>query len=172
MQEDEVGAAPMRVLALDPGPDMTAWIIWDGDKIHGMGWEPNCKVRLYCFPDNADIMAVEMIASYGLAVGRDVFRTCVEIGRFVDRWETRENCPGETVLIPRLDVKMHLCHTARAKDANISQALKDRFGEVGTKKNPGRLFGVKSHIWAALAVAVTVYDNHAAGIYTAAFTDV
>jgi hypothetical protein len=94
-------------------------------------------------------IAIEMIASYGMAVGADVFQTCVEIGRFVE-------VAGEHVsLVFRRDVKMHLCGSARAKDANIRQALLDRLGPVGTKKAPGPLYGVKSHIWAALAVAVT-----------------
>jgi len=73
----------------------------------------------------------------------------VEIGRFA------EVSRGSASLVFRRDVKMHLCGSARAKDANIRQALLDRLGPVGTKKAPGPLYGVKSHIWAALAVAVT-----------------
>ena len=38
--------------------------------------------------------------------------------------------------IYRKEEKMNICHTMRAKDSNIRQALIDRFGEVGTKKNP------------------------------------
>jgi hypothetical protein len=94
-------------------------------------------------------IAIEMIASYGMAVGADVFQTCVEIGRFVEVAE------GNVSLVFRRDVKMHLCGSARAKDANIRQAMLDRLGPVGTKKAPGPLYGVKSHIWAALAVAIT-----------------
>ena len=30
---------------------------------------------------------------------------------------------------------------------------------VGTKKAPGPLHGVKSHLWSALALAVTHYDQ-------------
>jgi len=42
----------------------------------------------------------------------------------------------------------------RAKDANIRQALLDLIGPQGTKKTPGPTYGIKSHTWAALAVAV------------------
>jgi len=47
----------------------------------------------------------------------------------------------------------------KAKDANIRQALIDKLGPVGTKKSPGPLWGVKSHIWSALAVAVTALET-------------
>ena len=40
--------------------------------------------------------------------------------------------------------------------ANIRQALLDLIGPQGTKKAPGPTYGVRSHEWAALAVAVTV----------------
>ncbi|MNY62967.1 hypothetical protein D3C86_1998680 [compost metagenome] len=60
-------------------------------------------------------------------------------------------------------MKLHLCKTPRAKDANVRQALLDMFPrtgggktpQIGTKAQPGPLFGVSSHAWAALGVAVT-----------------
>ena len=47
----------------------------------------------------------------------------------------------------------------RAKDSNIRQALIDRFGVVGTKKNPGWFYGVSKDVWAAIAVGVTYHDK-------------
>ena len=58
-------------------------------------------------------------------------------------------------LVYRKDVKLHLCGSPRAKDPNIRQALLDKLGPVGTKRQPGPCYGVKSHAWAALGVAVT-----------------
>jgi hypothetical protein len=81
-----------------------------------------------------------------MPVGAEVFTTCRWIGRFEER------CKTPVKLVFRKDVKMHLCGTPRAKDGNIRQSLIDKHGIVGTKKNPGPLFGVSSHIWAALAV--------------------
>jgi hypothetical protein len=99
-----------------------------------------------------DLCACEMIASYGMAVGKEVFETCVWIGRFV------EIAYEPVQLVYRRDVKLHLCHSPRAKDANVRQALIDRLGPQGTKKNPGPTYGMKSHLWAALAVAVYAGD--------------
>ena len=62
-------------------------------------------------------------------------------------------------MVYRRDVKMWLCGTPRAKDPNIAQALRDKYGDPGTKKNPGKIYGVKSHLWAALAVADYALGN-------------
>ncbi|RXN88219.1 hypothetical protein C7R54_15615 [Achromobacter aloeverae] len=105
-------------------------------------------------------VAIEMIASYGMPVGKEVFETCLWIGRFVQALET----PEEARLLYRKDVKMHLCGTTKAKDANVRQALLDLFPrtgggktpQIGTKKQPGPLYGVSTHAWPALGVAVTL----------------
>jgi hypothetical protein len=65
---------------------------------------------------------------------------------------------GDVSLVFRRDVKLHLCDSPRAKDGNVRQALLDRLGPQGTKKAPGPTYGVKSHEWAALAVAVYGWD--------------
>lgn len=92
-----------------------------------------------------------MIASYGMPVGKEVFDTCVWIGRFI------ENSTGYSYVY-RKDEKMNLCHSMKAKDSNIRQALIDRFGVVGTKKNPGWFYGFKADVWQAYAVGVTYLD--------------
>ncbi len=106
-----------------------------------------------------DVLVVEMIASYGMPVGREVFETCVWVGRFLQAW------PGETERITRGAIKLHLCGSMRAKDANVRQALIDAFGgkdkAIGTKRAPGALHGVSGDVWSALAVAVTYADRTA-----------
>lgn len=151
----------MRIVGIDPGTHESAYVIWDGSRVEVAAIVPN-DTLLNLVPGFVinEIIAIEKIASYGMAVGAEVFETCVWTGRFMQAWHQirREGL----VRIPRLDIKLHLCHSPRAKDANVRQALIDRLGEVGTKKNPGPLFGVSSHCWAALAVCITAYDRYQA----------
>lgn len=99
---------------------------------------------------------IEMVASYGMPVGKEVFETCVWIGRFMEQIEAAECC--DVSRIYRKDEKMTLCGSPRANDATIRQALIDRFGPVGTKKEPGWFYGVHKDAWAAIAVGVTFHD--------------
>jgi hypothetical protein len=101
-------------------------------------------------------LAIEMIASYGMAVGREVFETCVWIGRFQQAWPE----PKAVRLVYRREVKLHLCGVTQAKDANIRMALLDKVGPQGVKARPGPTYGIKSHAWAALAVAVTAAETN------------
>lgn len=146
------------MIAIDPGPAQSAWVQYDGSQVLAAGIESNDDVlrRIYCEWGADEELVIEMIASYGMPVGREVFETCVWIGRFME-------AAGGAELVYRKDVKLHLCGSPRAKDANIRQALIDRFGPgkdkaIGTKAKPGPLYGFKADMWAALAVAVT-YDD-------------
>ena len=113
-------------------------------------------------------VAIEMIASYGMAVGKSVFETCVWIGRFIQALEN--NYYNDSLkFIYRKDEKMNLCHSMKAKDSNIVQALIDRFAPntpnkgKGTKKEPGWFYGFKKDIWQAYAVGVTYHDLYLKG---------
>jgi hypothetical protein len=145
-------------VGIDPGPTHSGFVLLDCGRItHVWSAAENAEIRKglavlpglgidYC-------VGIEQIRSYGMAVGADVFDTCVETGRFVQVLD------GNAILIPRNEIKMHLCHSPRAKDANIRQALIDRLGPQGTKKSPGPTHGVSKHAWSALAVAVTLMDR-------------
>jgi hypothetical protein len=139
------------ITAIDPGTRESAIVRFDGEKLELSVIVPNQELlRMARFGDLGPDIAVEMIACYGMPVGRETFETCLLIGRLQ---EIIEGMPGDCRLIFRKDVKMHLCQSMRAKDANIRQALIDKHGEPGTKGNPGKLYGIKSHLWSALAVA-------------------
>lgn len=143
------------ILAIDPGTTESGWALLDGARVDGSGVLPNRdmlhRIENYWRSPDVRTLAIEMIASYGMAVGREVFETCVWIGRFQQAWHD----PESVRLVYRKDVKLHLCGSPRAKDPNIRQALIDMLGAPGTKAKPGGTYGVKSHAWPALAVAVT-----------------
>lgn len=155
----------MNILAIDPGPKVSGWVLLDKDTLEVLasGSEtPTADVvkmvhSLFVIGADQkahffDYLACEMIASYGMAVGAEVFETCVQIGRICRTWELSTG--KNVILVKRQEAKMHLCHSPKAKDANVTQAIKDKLGEVGTKKNPGPLYGISKHAWAALAVGI------------------
>jgi len=145
------------LLAIDPGTTHSGYVVMDADGVQLSGVAENGEMFELIAAHGSNI-AIEMIASYGMAVGREVFETCLWIGRFM-----QAAGPDRVRLVYRKDVKLHLCGSPRAKDANIRQALIDRWGgkaeAVGTVKKPGPLYGVKSHAWAALGVAVTALET-------------
>lgn len=151
----------MIVFAVDPGTTTSAWVCWDGQRVRTHGTEANEFVLLMLkdpFP-SPTMVVFEQIESMGMAVGKEVFETVFWTGRFY------EAVLGPRDRLTRRAVKLHLCETMQAKDANIRQAILDRFGAtkaaaVGTKAQPGPLYGVTGHEWAALAVALTWYDQH------------
>lgn len=145
----------MKILAIDPGSEESGFVIWDGQKIDKFGKYANYTLKVCCdtFRHDYDQCAIEMVASFGMPVGKTVFETCVWIGRFFEN-------AHDVNLVYRKDVKMHLCGQTRAKDSNIIQSLKDRFGDKGTKKAPGLTYGLSKDVWQAFALAVYFYDTY------------
>ena len=152
-----------RILAIDPGNIESAFAVHDKNlKPIEFG-----KVQNDWFKENLlDVVnrhriknvAIEMVACYGMPVGKEVFETCVWIGRFTEILH-RHIDVEEIKEIYRKEEKINLCNSMKAKDGNIRQALIDRFGVVGVKKNPGWFYGVSKDIWAAIAVGVTYLDK-------------
>ena len=146
-----------KIIAIDPGPKESAMLVWMDGEVQLPQIADNAVIRdwligLAAFQAPDQLLAVEMIACYGMPVGAETFETCLFIGRLQEIWLAK-NLPMK--LVYRRDVKIHLCGTMKAKDPNVRQALIDKYGVVGTKKNPGPLYGVSSHLWSALAVAAT-----------------
>ena len=152
------------VLAIDPGNQQTAYCLvevatraplefgkWDNQSMLG-----------YLKAAARETAAIEMVASYGMAVGADVFETCVWIGRFA---QVLTDAGTEPQLVKRLPVKVHHCHSAKATDSNIRQALVDRFAlgqpnhGKGTKAEPGWFHGFAADVWAAYALGVYQADR-------------
>jgi len=164
----------MRILAIDPGNSESAYVVIDSETQRPQEFAkvPNHQLLVDLSLDNllalhstVDLVVIEMIASYGMAVGAEVFETCVWIGRFQQAIADRTGTTPE--LIKRHPVKMHHCHSARAKDSNITQALVDRFAPgatnhgKGTKAQPGWFYGFAKDVWQAYALAVYAADTRA-----------
>lgn len=148
------------ILSVDPGNKESAYALLDQDLRPLEFGKVENETLLDVIDNFARIdnkFVIEMVASYGMAVGKEVFETVFWIGRF---WQEASNCGYGRGLtkIYRKDVKINLCNSMKAKDGNIRQALIDRFGVVGVKKNPGWFYGVSKDVWSAIAVGVTFAD--------------
>ena len=154
------------IIAIDPGNIESAFVMVDENtyRLIHFGKYKNNYLRNIWQPHAPGTCktVIEMVASYGMPVGKEVFDTCVWIGRFT---ECAARYGSTVTYIPRLDEKMHICHDSRASDANIRRALIDRFAKhdlkngKGTKRNPDYFYGFSRDIWAAFAVAVTYIDR-------------
>lgn len=151
-----------RILAIDPGYEQSAVVrlvegrVTFAETSDNMGLVMAIGTGLLSY---SDIVLIEQMDSYGMPVGREVFETLYWSGRFhgTIHTTTRDLVPVER--LTRRKVKLQICGTSTAKDANIRQALIDRYGgskaaAVGTKAQPGPLYGVRGDQWAALALAV------------------
>jgi hypothetical protein len=180
----------LMVLALDPGTRETAFIIGDSRQklpLHKGKWDN--ETILDCIANgresfaSAQSMVIEMVGHYGtgMAVGKEVFETCIWIGRFHEAWKRRMGSDPARLL--RKTVCGHVCNSGRAKDKNIRQAIIDRYGgEVkkckqckgkgvrgrksipcdvchGAVWKPGPLDGFSGDIWQAMAVFVTFVEG-------------
>ena len=153
----------MLIFAIDPGNVQSGYALIE---------MPDFKCVAFGKIDNFDLLervktlprgvvvAIEMVACYGMPVGKDVFDTCVWIGRFTQALNLYK-----VNYIYRTEEKMELCGNMKAKDANIRQSLINRYAKFdyktgkGTKKNPDTFYGVSKDAWQAIAVAVTYYEK-------------
>lgn len=169
------------IFAIDPANIESGFVIFDVKdykpiafgKVHNEDLRDMIRsgdfrdIHFFGNPEDEVIPAIEMVASYGMPVGRDVFETCVWIGRFYESFMTARRGYSKLYTKPqyvyRKDVKMNLCGRTSAKDANIRQALIDRFAKTpngkGTKDNPDWFYGFREDVWAAYAVGVTCLDD-------------
>lgn len=158
------------ILAIDPGTTESAYVLYQTGKLIGFDKVRNMDLLTIIAnvkSGSTELMAIEMPACYGMAVGRSVFETCRWVGIFQQAFGL-----SKTHLVYRKQVNhengvdsvcMHLCKNNRAKDANVRQAILDRYPatgggkvpQIGIKSKPGALYGVSKDVWAAVAVAIT-----------------
>lgn len=146
------------ILCIDPGTKESGYVLINDEtkKVIDCGIFDNRKY--YDHIIKADYVVIEMVASYGMPVSRSIFDTVVSIGRFIELAQCTSRC---WYLYTRKDIKKVISN-GNAKDSHIRQALIDLYPatgggktpQIGTKKEPGPLYGMKSHMWAALAVGI------------------
>jgi len=155
----------MKIIAIDPGNKKSAYVIWDGSMpVREIDILDNYALREYlkCLGSEYCVV-IEKVACMGMPVGEDVFETVYWTGRFCEAVEGRL----AYFRVKRHEVKMHLCGSTRAKDANIITALVDRFDPErkfgkygkGTIRAPGFFHGFKADVWQAAALAIYFYDE-------------
>lgn len=165
-----------RILAIDPGSEVSAWLLLvDGRPIR---WakEPNEQVRNWlrwewqgADDDGApgkecvDLVVIETIEPRGERLWRQTVEMLQWAGRFAEAAR-----PLPVAWLSREAIKRHLCpapgHRGAANDADVWAALCERFGgepavAVGRKAAPGPLHGIHSDMRQALAVAVAWQDG-------------
>lgn len=153
----------MKILGIDPGTTESGWVIYDTENhsiINNGIWD-NEKVLYSISVFYFDVLSIEMVASYGMPVGKETFETVYWIGRFCEG----ANVTGRQYFryYKKTDINPAICFNSNVKDAMIRRALLDMFPKtgggkepsIGTKKQPGALYGINSHMFPALAVALT-----------------
>lgn len=146
------------ILAIDVGTAETGYCLMDKDtyKPIKFGKINNEELLKIVKEEKYDELIYEEFQSYGMPIGVSTITSITWNGRYIQSALDR----GKKVnFVYRKDEKMNLCHSMKAKDSNIRQALIDRFGVVGTKKEKGFFYGFKKDIWAAYAVGVTYLDK-------------
>ena len=154
----------MRIFAIDPGPELSAYVMWDTathDFIsERMGLTNNEDVRLAVYNAGCEwsgidaLVAIETPQSYGIAVGKSMFATCIQIGRFIQVAREGPFTKEQVKLYGRPTIKGQI---GGRNDAEIRASLRIRYGEA---KKGCQLYGVKRDIWAALALAVALDETN------------
>lgn len=149
----------MILLCLDPGTAQTAFVVWDTelDDFTGVHYRmglPDNSVLIDKLPEilaerKVDKVAIEMIQSYGMALGKSSFITMLFIGRVMQVIDGF--C--DYALYGRPTIKGWL---GGKTDAQIRASLRERHGDA---KKGEKLEGVKKDIWSALALAVALTEN-------------
>ena len=144
----------MKIIAIDPGPEKSAWVMWNTDTHDFYG----ARMGIDLLSDSvygahidvqADLVAIEFPQSYGINAGLSLFLTAYRAGRLAEVLSG----VAPVALYGRPSVKGQI---GGRNDAEIRRSLQMRHGEA---KKGKKLYGVKSDIWAALALAVALDEN-------------
>jgi hypothetical protein len=145
------------VLAIDPGPTQSAYVLMVEGTVLDVAKLPNETVLSLVRNGLYDALVIEWITVASVA-GAEVYQTC----RWIGRYEQASAKP--VTLLPRSDVLLHLFgkRNVKSADALVRRAMLDRYGgdsAKGRKAAPGPLYGFHADCWQALGVAVTYQET-------------
>ena len=154
----------MIIYGIDPGPTASGVAVYDtqarrllhSNKAASLG-EVRLEMQLLNLKHQDLWVAIERMQSYGIA-GGSLLQTSEIVGRVQEMAHTLE-IPHS--LHYRREVLRALDVTGKGnRDSLVMNRLIEMHGgtkraAVGLKKEPGPLYGISSHAWAALAVAIT-----------------
>lgn len=151
------------ILAIDVGTIETGYCLMriDDYKPIKFGKISNEELLDIVKNEEYDILVYEEFQSYGMPIGISTITSITWNGRYIQSALDRDK---KVSFVYRKDEKINLCNSMKAKDSNIRQALIDRFGVVGTKKEKGWFYGFKKDIWSAYAVGCTYLDRQKEGL--------
>lgn len=144
------------ILAVDPGPRQSAWLVLDGERVHDLGlWSNDATIEtLRGYPDTE--LVIETIEPWSGVVRPDALETMFWVGRFV---ESRQ---GDATLLRRSKVLRALGLTGLPKgkaQAAVRAHLLDRWGGGNPVRRGHPLHGVREDLWSALALAVAYQEG-------------
>jgi hypothetical protein len=166
---------PRSILAIDPGPYTCGAVLYDWHTERRVLWsDAAAEVGYLCshlwLPSHETpwrrmdpVVLIERVRSYGKS-GNSLFETSESVGRlYQSAWAS-----GLDVhLVPRKWVVQALgadrkdAPGGKTTDSKVIAAMLDRVGPQGTKAAPGPTYGVKSHAWQALGLAVAWDESEA-----------
>jgi hypothetical protein len=150
----------MNIYAIDPGYRESALLVYGYGRIlrHTILPNEDMRAHLQSYRHSDAVLVIEEMQIFaGHGVGKEVFDSVFWSGRFAEIWH-----PHRFDRLLRSKVRAHL-GASKGGDAAVRQALIERFGPykedaIGKKHSPGPLYGITSHEWSALAIAVTWSD--------------
>jgi hypothetical protein len=149
------GEVTATIFAVDPGPTTCGAALLSGGEVlwttKGATVEDLCNALwLHGIQRTPDVVLIERVQSYGQA-GRHLLETSESVGRLL---QAALSGGHRVVLIPRRLVCKALDVSGAGKDAQVAEACRAILGPKGTKANPGPTYGVTSHGWQALGLAL------------------
>jgi hypothetical protein len=148
----------VTIFAVDPGPTTCGAALLSGGEV--LGTSKAASVGVLCellstrdwssWRQTPDVVLIERVQSYGQA-GRHLLETSESVGRLL---QAALSGGHRVVLVPRRLVCKALDVSGAGKDAQVAEACRTILGPKGTKANPGPTYGVTSHGWQALGLAL------------------